>query len=45
MIGYCIYYGDVNRIIQGYDSCGNICGQNNTATKYDCDGIDMSDKS
>lgn len=23
-------YGDINRIIYGYDDCGNICGMKNT---------------
>ncbi|KAL3284220.1 hypothetical protein HHI36_018383 [Cryptolaemus montrouzieri] len=26
-LGYCILNGDIFRIINGYDNCGNICGQ------------------
>ncbi|XP_044756952.1 choline transporter-like protein 1 [Coccinella septempunctata] len=26
-LGYCILYGDIFRIINGYDNCGNICGR------------------
>ncbi|KAJ8976875.1 hypothetical protein NQ317_001199 [Molorchus minor] len=25
-LGYCIYYGDTLRVINGYDNCGHVCG-------------------
>ncbi|CAG9766256.1 unnamed protein product [Ceutorhynchus assimilis] len=28
LIGYCIYHGDIRRVINGYDNCGTICGDN-----------------
>lgn len=40
-------YGDINRIIYGYDDCGNICGMKNTVdTIISCKvtiNISMSD--
>ncbi|XP_077291052.1 choline transporter-like protein 1 [Arctopsyche grandis] len=29
LIGYCMCYGDVYRIINGYDDCANVCGRTN----------------
>nr|CAH7751700.1 unnamed protein product [Callosobruchus chinensis] len=28
-LGYCIINGDLYRVVNGYDDCGYICGQNN----------------
>ncbi|XP_037042642.1 choline transporter-like protein 1 [Bradysia coprophila] len=30
LLGYCISYGDIYRIVNGYDDCGNVCGMLNT---------------
>ncbi|KAG5877891.1 hypothetical protein JTB14_005130 [Gonioctena quinquepunctata] len=32
-LGYCIFYGDVFRVINGYDNCGNVCGRHSSALK------------
>lgn len=29
MIAYCFAYGNIQRILNGYDDCGNICGEMN----------------
>ncbi|XP_019878880.1 choline transporter-like protein 1 [Aethina tumida] len=26
-IGYCVFYGDIYRSINGYDNCGNVCNR------------------
>ncbi|PNF24373.1 Choline transporter-like protein 1 [Cryptotermes secundus] len=49
LIIYCASNGDIYRIINGYDTCGNICGRYNAPVKeYDklgvCIGEDMSQK-
>lgn len=39
--------GDVYRIINGYDNCGNICGRKNSPLSdpsLKCFGKDMSNK-
>lgn len=30
LVGYCMHFGDIYRIINGYDNCGNVCGRDNT---------------
>lgn len=37
--------GNIHRILNGYDNCGNVCGQNNVFAEVDntnCHGMDMS---
>lgn len=29
LLGYCISVGDIYRIVNGYDDCGNVCGRIN----------------
>lgn len=29
LLGYCMSYGDIYRIVNGYDDCGNVCGREN----------------
>lgn len=29
LLGYCMSYGDIYRIVNGYDDCGNVCGRKN----------------
>ncbi|XP_031349133.1 choline transporter-like protein 1 isoform X1 [Photinus pyralis] len=44
---YCVYHGDVYRIINGYDSCLNVCGKDNVypnGTETTCDGKNMSSR-
>lgn len=41
MMAYCFSYGNIQRIINGYDDCGNICGvMNEKDTKLGCKGSD-----
>lgn len=41
MMAYCFAYGNIERIINGYDDCGNICGVvNEKDTKLGCKGSD-----
>jgi hypothetical protein len=49
LIIYCANNGDIYRIINGYDTCGNVCGRYNAPVEeYDklgvCLGEDMSQK-
>lgn len=37
---YTLWYGDLKRITNGYDNCGNVCGEENTAI----DGINCTGK-
>lgn len=30
LLGYCVSMGDVYRIVNGYDDCGNVCGRVNS---------------
>lgn len=40
-----LVYGDINRVIHGYDNCGNICGmRNKMIDNIDCSGQDHSGK-
>lgn len=32
LVGYCIHNGDIDRILYGYDLCGDICGKKNKET-------------
>lgn len=41
MMAYCFSYGNIQRILNGYDDCGNICGVvNEKDTKLGCKGSD-----
>lgn len=41
MMAYCFAYGNIQRILNGYDDCGNICGVvNEKDTKLGCKGSD-----
>ncbi|XP_046671719.1 choline transporter-like protein 1 [Homalodisca vitripennis] len=47
LVGYCVVNGDVFRIVNGYDNCGNICGRKNEPLSdpaLQCFGKDMTDK-
>jgi len=34
---YCLQHGDIDRILRGYDFCGNICGvKNQPDTNFPC---------
>jgi solute carrier family 44 (choline transporter-like protein), member 1 len=42
MMAYCFSYGDIRRILNGFDDCGNICGIiNEKDTKLGCKGSDQ----
>lgn len=39
-------HGDIFRIINGYDYCGNICGRKNYPElnpNFSCKGVDMTE--
>ncbi|XP_065351005.1 choline transporter-like protein 1 [Cloeon dipterum] len=51
LLVYCIKFGDINRIINGYDRCGNVCGRVTERIgiapddpKYFCLGANMTNK-
>jgi len=49
LIIYCVNNGDIYRILNGYDTCGNVCGRyNKPVEEYDkhdlCLGVNMSQK-
>lgn len=45
LVSYCMHYGDIYRIVNGYDNCGNVCGRINVFHYNDiCNGMDMTDK-
>lgn len=45
LLSYCIYFGDIYRIINGYDDCGNVCGRINSFEAVSgCKGNDMTDQ-
>jgi len=51
LLVYCIKYGDIARLTQGYDRCGNVCGRVTERIgiapedpKYACLGADMRRK-
>ncbi|KAH1003925.1 hypothetical protein HUJ04_003758 [Dendroctonus ponderosae] len=31
LIAYCVHYGDIDRVIHGYDNCGSVCGSKQTS--------------
>lgn len=40
-----MFYGNIYRILNGYDNCGNICGRINVFAEVDnsaCHGMDMT---
>lgn len=41
MVAYCFAYGNIQRVLNGYDDCGNICGmENEKDPKLGCKGSD-----
>lgn len=46
LVGYCVRFGDIYRIINGFDSCGNVCGRvtERENPKFTCQGQDMTNK-
>lgn len=43
MVAYCFAYGNIQRILNGYDDCGNICGvANEEDSNLGCKGSDKS---
>lgn len=45
LLGYCMSNGNIKRILNGYDNCGNVCGQDNVFDDVDnsgCHGMDMT---
>lgn len=43
LLTYCIYFGDLYRLVNGYDNCGNVCGRNNSfETVSGCTSSDMT---
>lgn len=39
-------FGNIYRILNGYDNCGNVCGKNNKFSEFNnsgCHGIDMTE--
>lgn len=44
LLAYCMSYGNIYRIFNGYDNCGNVCGRINTFAELDgtgCRGMDL----
>lgn len=46
LLSYTMSFGNIYRIVNGYDNCGNICGRMNTfdTTYSGCRGANMTDK-
>ncbi|ETN64441.1 ctl transporter [Anopheles darlingi] len=45
LIIYCMAFGDVYRIINGYDDCANVCGRDNLPDeKLACKGADRTEQ-
>ncbi|GLV34017.1 Choline transporter-like 1 [Carabus blaptoides fortunei] len=45
LLGYCMYFGDLDRLLNGYDDCGNVCGKPNAKSlDFACHGEDMTNK-
>ncbi|XP_037916936.1 choline transporter-like protein 1 isoform X2 [Hermetia illucens] len=42
LLAYCVVNGDIYRVTNGFDDCGNICGRKNT--RYDFLGCSGADK-
>ncbi|KAF5305607.1 hypothetical protein FQR65_LT07687 [Abscondita terminalis] len=46
-ISYCVVHGDIDRLLVGYDRCGNVCGKRNNFVfdfETQCRAEDMQDK-
>lgn len=42
---YALVTSDINRLIVGYDECGNVCGQKNAKfDQWSCTGKDFTDE-
>lgn len=44
LVIYCAVNGDIYRIVNGYDSCGNVCGritERQTDPRFACTGRDL----
>ncbi|XP_044259114.1 choline transporter-like protein 1 [Tribolium madens] len=42
---YTLCYSDINRVLHGYDYCGNVCGEKNSPVEgIPCSGQDMTNK-
>lgn len=40
-----MHFGDIYRILNGYDNCGNVCGRDNVFDEiknFNCHGINMT---
>ncbi|XP_058128936.1 choline transporter-like protein 1 [Anopheles ziemanni] len=45
LIIYCMAFGDIYRIINGYDDCANVCGRDNRPDQsLPCKGADRTDE-
>ncbi|XP_053691028.1 choline transporter-like protein 1 [Sabethes cyaneus] len=45
LIIYCMAFGDIYRIINGYDDCANVCGRENKPDKnLSCKGTDRTEQ-
>ncbi|XP_062554590.1 choline transporter-like protein 1 isoform X1 [Armigeres subalbatus] len=45
LIIYCMAFGDIYRIINGYDDCANVCGRDNKPDKdLSCKGTDRTEQ-
>ncbi|XP_058454180.1 choline transporter-like protein 1 isoform X1 [Malaya genurostris] len=45
LIIYCMAFGDIYRIINGYDDCANVCGRDNRPDKdLSCKGTDRTEQ-
>ncbi|GLH03077.1 Choline transporter-like protein 1 [Gryllus bimaculatus] len=44
-LAHCYHNGDIDRVLNGYDSCGNVCGKKNARdSTITCLGLDYTDK-
>lgn len=45
-LAHCYRYGDIDRVLNGYDNCGNVCGKNNKErdSSISCLGGDFTAK-
>lgn len=44
-MAYCMSDGNIYRILNGYNNCGNVCGRNNEFAEVNnsgCHGMDMT---
>lgn len=46
LLSYTMSFGNIYRIVNGYDNCGNICGRLNTfeLSHFECSGANMTEK-